>query len=251
LLLIITWLLGPRAEGFSERLESDVLDAVWAEGEPDELPRLPSAKRLGYCSCDSPSARTLAPVIEAIDEWQADVDAAYDHPVDENLAADLKVGPLAALLAGLVDVTGGDFAEVLHWPPKAITSDLSVARSVGGGFVVLSAGAIARPELRRRIATNLGDRDRLIADLHELWRVLTTHPCRRYATYQRVGGHDLLIAFPNPYSEYPHVALAVVRLRAADALRDSDVVWLDLGGDTIMLRDTRPGTIVRSSRLNR
>ena len=62
--------------------------------------------------------------------------------------------------------------------------------------------------------------------------VLTTKPYRRYATYEheQVAGNDILIASRSYYSESPDVGLGVVRLSAADVLRSSDVVWLDLGG---------------------
>lgn len=53
------------------------------------------------------AARRLAALGDAFDDiadWQSASDCEYTLPIDEDIAAGLKIGPLAALLGGLADL---------------------------------------------------------------------------------------------------------------------------------------------------
>lgn len=237
LLLLITWLLDPTDDGFAERLDLDMLDAVltWDEDEEEDEIRLIDVPAFHYHrEVTTEVLRRLDALNGAfvdIAEWQSRSDCHYDGAVDEELATSLEIEPMAALLGGVADLHGGAAGELLDWPAPPIpastnTSDVRVAR----GLLVLGASTVDWDGLQSRLQRQHPQHDRLVADLFELRDVLERRAYRRYSTVADIGDYAVLVAVPDFIAEAPDVAFGIVRLQHAGLLDGESIVWLDLAG---------------------
>jgi len=235
LLLLTTWLLGPGEDGFGARLEDTMLDAVfcWDDDDYDDVlinvPVLRSHREVAHEAMRRLGA--LRDTFDEIAEWQLGGDCDYEVPVDEELAASLKIEPLAAMLGGLADLHGAAICDLLDWPPRPVPPLGERAHvRVGGGLLVLGVAELDWDNLRSRIDPAQTLYDRLVADLHELRQVLAGRGYPRYSTVEEVGNHRVLVAAPTFELEWPDVGLGVLRLRLAGVLQGDGIVWFDADG---------------------
>lgn len=225
-----TWLLDPSETLDLERLDETARDVCLmidgSDFEESELRQLARYTSHGEALKDVlTSLEELCPRFEDLAEEQVDSDEdLYASPLDEDLAAEIKLGPLIRALAALADLEGPGLDRHLDVTQRVESPTFgpsSPSDWLENWFAVLVVdNAFDTHRLQRAAAERDETARTLSAELDEVLR----GQYRGHSTVQWVGDVKVVIAAPHTY-DVPDVFDAIALFGRAGLLDEAGAIW--------------------------
>jgi len=232
-----SWLLEPGRPLDAEHADQTAADValMMDEGHLAETRRARSHRAL-YTRLRAATAN-LEPAFAdvAADQVSHFDDELYTFPLDEDLAAEIKTGPLLLALAALADLHRDAVYGLLDEPARSMgvdpplkkesrdraLEDVLTMLAIDSSFNWQAASAVIE-------AQPSSAREELLADLAELAEA-TGGAYRRYSTVEHFDDVSLLIA-ARRYDDRAETAVAVERLGDCGALEAGAALWWNAPG---------------------